>query len=344
MSQFLNRHLVENQGLLENYAGHGHQPCDLSLISGPCLWEAELQSATKHLAPSCLESYSDPGQLPELLEILGNFDGLSPESLWLTCGADAAIEEVLTRFLGEGDTLGILTPNFPRFGIVAATLPGVKCHYFSSLDTLPAGLKAVALCTPNNPDTSELPQQALAQVMKKHPETLFILDGVFDWYASYSLAALVQAHPNALLLKSFSKIGLAGLRLGYVVAHPDIIRDLQIGLSPFFVSRLTQKIGLEVARNFPRVQLIKEWLEEQFRPIEKEWGSLCIRKTPLPFYLLQTNRTSSEATALLAQEGISVVDGVFFRDLPTGLIRVAIGTQEQNNLLVSAVARLKLLA
>jgi histidinol-phosphate aminotransferase len=200
------------------------------------------------------------------------------------------------------------------------------------------------VCTPNNPSTEVVPAAELARALDAHPDTLFCIDGVFDWYVDENLADLCRDHDNVVVLKSFSKLGLAGLRLGYVLGRPDLVADLQRGLSPFAVPELVQRVGLEVARRFDRIDEIRSRLDEQFAVLADALGDRVTRHAPLPFYLLETACGSTEAAAKLAAAGVAVVDGEHFRGLPPRRLRIAIGDAAQNRRLLGALDRLGLVA
>ncbi|MFO7608503.1 MAG: aminotransferase class I/II-fold pyridoxal phosphate-dependent enzyme [Candidatus Krumholzibacteriia bacterium] len=343
MGRFLRSSLQKDSRLFANYAHRPHLPCDLSLVSGPCIWEQEVRRALASAGVADLQAYALPPFDPELMDLLAAREGLPAACLALAPGADLAIEAVLGRCLEAGDRLGILVPNFPRFRIVGAALAGVEVVEFPSLAELPDDLRLVAVCTPNNPSTAEIPREELAGAIAARPDTLFCIDGVFDWCGSYRLADLVREHDNVVVLKSFSKIGLAGLRLGYLAAQEPLVRDLGTALSPFAVPRLVQLVGREVARAFDRLAEFHALLDKRFAPVQAALGDRVVRRAPVPFYLLETRGPATEAAAALAAAGISVVDGAHFAGLAPRRLRVAIGGAEDNGRLLAALDRLDLI-
>ncbi len=336
--------LAQARDRLTNYGDSEALPCDLSLISGPFIWEDEVRSALGDLPSAGVCAYARPSQDHELRDRLAARENVDRGWIHLTPGADVGLEYVLRQVLGDGDHMAVLCPNFPRFFIVAATLDGVTSSVHTDLESLPTDARLIAVCTPNNPSTEEIPVEALRAAIRKRPGTLFCLDGVFDWYGSYALSDLCREFPNVILLKSFSKIGLAGLRLGYIVAHPDNMALLTAGLSPFAVPALVQVVGLAVARRFDRLAELQERIDDGWRFIRDSLGSAVTRSCPVPFYLLETRVDSDQALGLLAAEGISVVAGSHFEGLRPRVLRVAVGAPEQNVRLVETVRRLELIS
>lgn len=340
MKDFFRPSLLAARKQLKNYGHRKPAACDLSLISGPFIWEKEARRAL-NLAPSDLfSSYALPGQNPELMQLLAAHENVDTDWIRLTAGADLGLEIVLRQLLEAGDHLAVLCPNFPRFNLVASSIEGVTCSRHLEPSQLPKHARLIAICTPNNPTTEEMPLEALEKIITDHPETMICIDGVFDWYGSTCLADLCRKYPNVILLKSFSKIGLAGLRLGYMVSTPFNMECLALGQSPFSVSALVQHVGVQVAQNFHRIGELNEILNTGWEQIHRAFGNAVIRRSPVPFYLLKTNRESTKSVDLLAQEGISTVDSIYFHGLDSTVTRIALGTPHQNKQLIHAVEKL----
>lgn len=342
MKTYFRPSLLAARSKLKNYGHRSPAACDLSLISGPFIWEKEAARALKVDPQDIFGSYALPGQNKELVQLLAKLENVEPEWIRLTAGADLGLEIVLRQLLEAGDHLAVLCPNFPRFNLVASSIEGVTCSRHLQADQLPKNARMIAVCTPNNPTTVELPQAELEKIITDNPTTMICIDGVFDWYGSHALAEFCKKHNNVILLKSFSKIGLAGLRLGYMVSNPFNMECLGLGQSPFSVPALVQQVGLEVAKNFNRIDELKELLATGWQQIHGALGDHVVRQSPVPFYLLHTNMESTKAVSMLAQEGVSVVDSIYFHGLGDAVARVAIGNAEQNEKLIRAVEKLGL--
>jgi histidinol-phosphate aminotransferase len=101
------------------------------------------------------------------------------------------------------------------------------------------------LCNPNNPTGSAFGQNELRQVLEQvPPQTLVVLDEAYvdfldtDRVGDYDTVSLLADHPNVLMLRTFSKCyALAGFRVGYAVAHPNVISSIRAVLPTFPVSQ-----------------------------------------------------------------------------------------------------------
>ncbi len=265
MSRFLPGFMSSRSLDAANYALTPRSGTDLSLVTGPCPWTDIVQACLAAVAEDAVQPYRTPGQDPLLVAAIAAREGVGSENVWLVPGADNGIEFILGRYLAAGGRIGILAPNFPRFAIVASALAGVEIEHFPALSAMPAKLKMAIVCTPCNPTTAEVPEADLRQALAAHPDTLFCIDAVFSWYASWDAAALCREFDNLVVLKSYSKIGLAGLRLGYVVAAAELVAEIRAGRSPFSVPAVCQTIGLAVEQSIERVDLIRGWLTERVR-------------------------------------------------------------------------------
>ena len=281
-------------------------------------------------------------------------------------GADDLVGRLCAAFgrPRQGQTVGrVLVPemSFEAYRM-AATAHGLETHTFDfepnlepDLVALEAALKAVRpnlvfLATPNNPTGSVVDPDAMKAVMVRHPEVLFVLDEAYIEYASVrSLANEVVDLGNAVCLSSLSKLGLAGLRLGFVSAHPDLIRVMDAARMPFPVNALSQAVG---------TMLLTEFGDELRASVEAavaERGrvnaavQLCIDKTSVTVVEGEGNFLSlltKDAKALhagLLEQGV-VVRQFFHKDpdhVLNRLLRISVGSVEQNERLLSAMARPK---
>ncbi len=164
---------MENSGLI-NYAEKRTQArIRLDLTANPLGPPEAVANALQKLTVEDCSKYPEPAELSELVGQLALRSGIEPDQIMLTCGADSAIEIILTHILNSTDTLGIRTPAFPRFEIVARMLCGATIVQFNDIEHIPS-CHAVCLCTPNNPTTEELDVAALRTAMQKNPKTWFL--------------------------------------------------------------------------------------------------------------------------------------------------------------------------
>ena len=181
--------------------------------------------------------------------------GVAPANLVLGNGSNEIIEFVGHTYFAPGVDVVVSQYCFAIYPLVAKmfganliTVPA-KNHGHD----LPAMLKAITpqtrvvfVANPNNPTGTLVPREEVIQFVNSIPDNvLLVMDEAYIEFLDepLDLAALVRlgARPNLLLMRTFSKIfGLAGLRLGYGIGHPDLIVTLEKIRQPFNINSIAQ--------------------------------------------------------------------------------------------------------
>ena len=200
----------------------------------------------------------------DLVEAVAGHLGVQPAQVVAGCGSVAVLGHVLAAFCAAGDEVVHPWRSFEAYPI-AVTLAGatgvpVPVHADGRLD-LPALAAAVTdrtrvvlVCTPNNPTGPAVHADELADFLAVVPrDVLVVLDEAYvefvrDPEAADGLAVLA-APRNVVLLRTFSKAyGLAGLRVGFAVAHERLAAGIRAASTPFGVSHLAQLAGVASLR------------------------------------------------------------------------------------------------
>ncbi len=188
----------------------------------------------------------------ELIQQISKKVNLEPEYIMLGAGSSEILGLATLLFLQNGGELLTATPTFRIWMNMArtlgATVNGIplnkeKKHDLQKMEkSVHANTQMVYICNPNNPSGTEVDHDELVNflrtVSKKSP---ILADEVYqDFSDAPSLARLTPEIPNMVVARSFSKIyGLAGMRIGYGIAHPDTIKKLQ-ALQPWSGVSVTQ--------------------------------------------------------------------------------------------------------
>lgn len=102
----------------------------------------------------------------------------------------------------------------------------------------------VLICSPNNPSGACFPEDALEEVLAQAPG-LVAVDEAYSEFSGHNLRRLLKRHANLVLLRTFSKAwGAAGLRLGYLMAAPDVAAGIRKALLPFRLNRISARLGM----------------------------------------------------------------------------------------------------
>jgi histidinol-phosphate aminotransferase len=206
-------------------------------------------------AASAMNRYPDIGT-HTLYEALSAARGVPVDHLAAGTGSTALLYGLLSAFCEPGDEVVYPWRSFEGYpiAVLAAGAASVQVSNLADgrhdVDGILAALtprtRVVMLCSPNNPTGSILRQDELDRVLAAVPgDVLVILDEAYAEFVREGDAAdglaTYPTHPNLVVLRTFSKAyGLAGLRVGYAVAAPEIIDPLRAITLPFGVSAVAE--------------------------------------------------------------------------------------------------------
>ena len=191
----------------------------------------------------------------ELIDAISAHLGLDATSIAVDGGSHTLLNHLLLAFVGPESRVVFPWRSFEAYPISIAAAGGVPVAVPNLPDgshDLPAMLDAVhtdtsvvILCNPNNPTGSAFGQADLLQFLGRVPQqTLVVIDEAYidfldrDRLGDYDSVGLLADHPNILVLRTFSKCyALAGFRVGYAIAHPDVISSIRAVLPTFPVSQ-----------------------------------------------------------------------------------------------------------
>jgi histidinol-phosphate aminotransferase len=292
-----------------------------------------------------------------LREALAVKHGLAPENIVVGNGSDEIMMLAAAAYINPGDTAVTARETFSNYTFVTRLFDGEMnraplCKGFFDLDALDAlvkhaapGPRLVFLCNPNNPTGTYFGHSALENFLKKMPpETLVVSD---EAYADFAEApdfpdslSLLPAYPNLLIMKTFSKLyGLAGLRIGYGIAHEDVAADLlkaKISFSANLPALAAAQAALE-DREFVEKSLAvnregKAWLCAEFDRL-----GLPYYPSQANFICIDTGRDSRDMERRIMELGVTIRPLASF-GMPHSL-RVTIGTREQNRLFINCLEK-----
>ncbi|MFS0883686.1 histidinol-phosphate transaminase [Aeromicrobium sp. 179-A 4D2 NHS] len=205
-----------------------------------------------------INRYPDPG-VTALGQALAERTGLTADHFAFGTGSVSVLFALLDAWCGPGDEVVYAWRSFEAYpiavdlpGAVSVRVPLTEDHRHD-LPAMAAAItdrtKVVLVCTPNNPTGPIVEAEAFEEFMASVPSHVLVvvdeayLEFVRDPAAVKGLEAL--RHPNVVVLRTFSKAyGLAGLRVGYSIAHPEITESIRKALPPFGVSDLAQAAAL----------------------------------------------------------------------------------------------------
>jgi histidinol-phosphate aminotransferase len=295
--------------------------------------------------------YPDGGS-STLRAALGRVLGVDPAWLIVGNGADELLGLIARAAFAPGDEVVMPHPAFEPYGIEAALAGATVVRsplagYETDLDDLErrvtARTKAVFVCTPHNPATTLVRQSALGRLLAAlgADPPLLVLDEAYrdfcDDPETPDGVALARAHPRLIALRTFSKIaGLAGLRVGYGIAQPEVIERLNRVRAPFNVNRLAQAAAVAALDDRAHLEETRAVVLAE-RPRLR--AALAERGAPSPpsqanFVLARVGDRAPALRQALLKAGVLVRDGAGV-GFP-GHLRITVGTAAQSDRLLEA--------
>jgi histidinol-phosphate aminotransferase len=186
------------------------------------------------LADGRLRKYPDPVATP-IRDAAARLNGVDPACVLAGNGSDDLLTIVFRAFAGEGDQVVYPTPTYILYRTLCELQAARPVEVAFEPDwTLPpqtmadvVGARLALIANPNSPSGTALTPDAVAHIARALPCPL-VVDEAYADFAASTCMALVESCPNVIVMRTLSKgYGLAGLRLGYLVARPEIVAGLE---------------------------------------------------------------------------------------------------------------------
>ncbi|MGQ3889005.1 histidinol-phosphate transaminase [Legionella sp. CNM-1927-20] len=299
-----------------------------------------------------LNHYPNVNDQIALQELLANHYQVNSQELVLTRGSDDGIDFLMRLFLcPDKDSILQCPPTFPMYTFYAQLQHAevINCplnpkkKFRLSLNELFAAwqpnCKLIFLCQPNNPTGNLIPLEAIATICQhfSHKAMVIVDEAYIEFAACSSATTLLTRYDNLIVLRTLSKaFGLAGLRLGSVIANPWVIKALQKIMAPYLLASPIMALA-EQALQQP------EWLTESVHQIliERERVQGFLQQLPIietiypseaNFIFIKTNYARALAN-WFTQHKLAVRD---FLNTPfEHFLRISIGDKAHNQLLIT---------
>jgi len=310
---------------------------------GPC--PSSVQAVQNRLMSSHM--YPDAACI-DLANVIATKLGVDTNQLLFGNGSDECIHLLGLTFLEEGDEVVTGQPTFVLYE-AATTLAGAKRigvpltegdlrHDAKAMvDAFTEKTRLVIIANPHNPTGSIITKSDVDYILEHLPSRAYlILDEAYVDYidadSDFPFAIdYIKAGRPVISLRTFSKLyGLAGFRVGYAVAAPDVIASMQKPRSPFNVNILAQTAAIAASGDDAFVEESKKVNADGMTQLTAGAEALGMSVVPsyANFILIDTKRPCRDVYDSLLRDGVIVRTGDIF-GLPT-MLRVTIGTERQN--------------
>ncbi|MGH6725021.1 MAG: histidinol-phosphate transaminase [Pseudolabrys sp.] len=312
---------------------------------------AAYRAVAEHLA-----EYPD-GSASALREAIGEAFGLDPSRIVCGAGSDDLLNLIARAYLADGDeaintTHGFLVYPIATMGTGAKPVVAPEKNFTADVDAIlkcvTPRTKVVFLANPNNPTGTYIPFDEVKRLQNGLPgQVLLVLDAAYAEYVQRndyeSGIELVATSENVVMCRTFSKIyGLAALRLGWMYGPASIVDAVNRIRGPFNVTAPAIAAGIAAIRDTAHIEFSRAHNTRWLAWLTDEIGKLGLTVTPsvANFVLIHfpetKGKTAKDADAFLSKRGL-VLRQVGAYKLPNAL-RMSVGTEEANRLVVKALA------
>ncbi|MEK6725670.1 MAG: histidinol-phosphate transaminase [Deltaproteobacteria bacterium] len=305
---------------------------------------------SKALNEVSLNRYPDP-YAGELKGLISRWLSVPEEFLMLGNGSDELIQAILIATSWGSPTVVVPSPTFSMYKITGLAVGHriVEIPLDESFDIDPAAIidacrkeraKVVFLSTPNNPTGNRFSDDKVLEVVKG-AQALVVIDEAYGDFSGKTLVPYLKENMNLIILRTLSKIGLAGLRVGIMAANPDLLNELDKVRLPYNINSLSQAVAAVVLNNMDAIDgqigAITSERQRLYRALKGLDGV-----TPYPSdanFILFKVRDADDLHKRLVENGI-LIRNLNRPGRLENCMRVTIGNPEENHAFLVAMKKL----
>jgi histidinol-phosphate aminotransferase len=295
-------------------------------------------------------------QMESLTAKIADFMQLPEENVVVGNGSNSLIQALLAVALSPRDRLIVPEPTFTLYGLTGKLLGAevVTCPLHPEDFSLPLpeilqaaqapSAKMLVLCTPNNPTGNSFPLPHIEILLREFPG-LVVIDEAYLEFSRQDAKPLLHTHENLVILRTFSKaMSLAGLRVGYLLAAPEICAEVKKARLPYSVNLFTE-VAATLA--LEEVHVLKKRVETILAQRDDLWlalrafSGLKVYPSDANFFLVRAQNGAALFQHLL-QDGILVRDVSGYPGLENCL-RISVGRPEENQKLLESLKNWKVM-
>ncbi len=292
-----------------------------------------------------------PDFVPEdLLARLADFAGWTKDGILVGNGSNELLQAALMVLLRERTAIVIPSPTFTVYALIAQILGAriVRVPLNSDMSynagaiverARDTGADVVVVNTPNNPTGSIFEERDLELLLSGF-DGFVLLDEAYYEFCGRTALNYLESHPRLIITRTFSKaMGMAGLRLGYLMAHPALTAQIAKAKLPYNVNQFSLTVAQVALDHRARFQpAIQAVLSERTRLGAALSAIPGVRLYPSSanFFLFELPCSPAAVFDRLYREGILIRDVTSYPMLERCL-RVTVGTPDENDRFLSAL-------
>ena len=297
-----------------------------------------LQTIREALMSPQLTDYPMPGAFQR--ELAAHL-GVSEARVVLTPGSDAAFKSLYQAYVRPGDTVVMLDPSYAMYAVYAQMFgararpvgfsPTRELDPHGLLTAVTPGVRLVLLANPNQPTGTSLSDDLLQEVARRAAAVgaLLVVDEAYYPFSGHTILPWLDRTPNVLLTRTFSKAaGLAGLRLGVAVGHPEVIATLSKLRAAHEINSLAILCAVQVLSHPEIIESYVADVQAGSRVLQERLTAMGLTPIPTPTnFMLVDLGVSKDPVRLVAalRRRRYLIKGPFEYECLARCIRVTLG-------------------
>ncbi|HYA14802.1 MAG TPA: histidinol-phosphate transaminase [Syntrophales bacterium] len=300
-----------------------------------------------------LNRYPEPGA-PILRKRFAQHYGVDADMIMIGNGSDELIQTLCSAVIDSSSTVIVPLPTFVMYQIIAINT-GHKVievpldrSYDLDLDAMLAQIAGKSsvltfLSYPNNPTGNCFSVEKMTTIMEKS-QGIVVVDEAYGIFSGKTLLPLLKKYDNLVILKTLSKVGLAGIRIGFLIGSPSLILELDKVRLPYNINALSQ-----VAAGFyldhmdifaGQTEEIVQRREELLNKLKKING-IKPYSSQANFIFFSCDFDTDRVYRNLIKEGV-LIKNLNSPGVLTNCMRVTVGTREETNEFLKALKKVLL--
>ena len=322
----------------DSYKSAAKAKIPLDAVSSPRFLFGDLSLVEANRYPQA--SYAN------LREALSEYSGWSASGITAGNGSDELIAYLILKY-GNGG-VALYEPTFPMYSINCRNFgkPVVSLQLDSNFQPVicdeARNASLVFICSPNNPTGTQVSQETILQFAKECKGVVVVDEAYFE-FCNISFINRLSEFENVAILRSLSKAwGLAGLRIGYMLANERITSEIGTMRLPFNISALSEKLAADaITIGKSRMMANVEQIVQERNKLSSQLANrgYSVFPSSANFVLVRCPYGAKATICALAKDGIAVKD--FSDALGLGdCVRISAGSSDEISLLLGSLDRL----
>lgn len=294
--------------------------------------------------------YPEPMPM-DLVQALAEHVGTDPDGLIVANGSNTLLQLLLSVISAPGVDIVVPSPSFSLYGMYTTVFGGntvsvpLTSNYRFDVPAIQQALqnpnvRLAILCSPNNPTGCSISNDELETLLTS-TNALIMVDEAYGEFYNQTALDLLPQYPNLIILKTFSKaFGAAGVRIGYLIAQPNVKNEIIKGKIPFDINVFSHTAALTILQ---QETLLKERIDYICAERDRVYQALTqikgvtVYPTDANLILFEVDDPPTVFNGLVEQ-GVLIRNVTSYPMLEKAL-RVSVGTTEENDQFLSALKR-----